>query len=78
MTEKYCNHHLLYGNRCMTCEREKANSIDHETLPLPEVVEIKPVNQFADKLYGMITGPAKDKLWSEPVKKASWKVEYER
>ena len=47
-------------------------------LPLPEVVEIKPVNQFADKLYGMITAPSKDKLWNEPVKKANWAIEYER
>ena len=43
-----------------------------EKLPLPEVVEIKPVNQFADKLFGMINAPATEKTYS-PTIKSNWK-----
>lgn len=51
-----------------------------EELPLVEVVEIKPVNQFADKLYKMITAPAKEQAWNTPVKKSQWNelIEFEK
>lgn len=50
-----------------------------EELPLPEVVEIKPINQFADKLFGMVTAPAKEQCWNKHEKDKKWdQVEYEK
>lgn len=49
-------------------------------LPLPEVVVIKPVNQFADKLFALVTAPAKEKIWHAPQQlKTDWShIEYEK
>lgn len=50
-----------------------------EELPLPEVVEIKPVNQFADKLYKLVTAPAKEQAWNTPNDNSQWDhIEFER
>jgi hypothetical protein len=32
--DKYCNHHLLYGRKCLTCEREKESAINMPAEPL--------------------------------------------
>lgn len=39
---------------------------ESEEMPLPVVVEIKPVNQFADKLFEMVTAPASERFWDAP------------
>jgi hypothetical protein len=50
-----------------------------EELPLPVVVEIKPINQFADMLFGMVTAPAKEQRWNKHEKDKKWDhVEYEK
>jgi len=55
-----------------TVEAFKYHWSEIKRLPLPEVVEIKPVNQFADKLFGMINAPTTEKTYS-PTIKSNWK-----
>ena len=45
-------------------------------LPLPEVTEIKPINQWQDKLYAQATAPDREQLWNQPpVTKTDWMQE---
>ena len=55
------------------------SDVELDELPLPEVVEIKPINQFANKLFEMVTAPAKAQQWNTHEKDRKWDhIEYEK